>query len=862
MSVAELPIDALGPALAEHVRQQTPCLVLTAPTGSGKSTRVPAMLLDQGAAGEQGQILVLQPRRLAARMLARRVASERGGSCGGETGYQVRFDNRTGPETRLIYVTEGILLRRLQADPDLGSVGVLVFDEFHERHLDADLGLALARQLQLTRRPDLRIVVMSATLDAEPVAAWLDDAPILRSEGRQFPVDVRYAGAALSSQAAPIWDRAATACADLAAGGLSGDILVFMPGGREIRRTLDALAVQRALRGWDCLPLYGDLPPEAQDAAVAGGGGRRRVIVATNVAETSLTIPGVAAVVDSGLVRQARFDPQRGINTLLTERISRASADQRAGRAGRLGPGLAVRLWNEAEHRPLPVQTDPEIHRMDLAEVLLGLGALGLPNLGADLAWFEAPDADAWERARQCLADLGAIRPDGSLTALGERMAAFPQHPRYARLFLEASDRHCLPLACLIAGIMQGRGLLLPRPDKATERRREEAFPEIDAGRSDLLVALDAWVVAREHRFQRKDCDAYGIHGQAAREAGRAADQFAGIARELDLPGAGESLDSALACRSELAEPLQRSLLAAFIDHLARRDRWGTLTCALIHGRRARLAPDSVVRQADLVVAADVQERAGPDGVKIQLGAVTAVEPAWLQAIDPEGLQTATGVVWDAKTRSVVAREERRFRDLVLEAKDRPAEPGGETARLLAEAVQRDGLVLKRWDAGVEAWIDRVNFVAETCPAAGISPIDEAGRQLLLETLCADAIRYKDIKDKPVWPVLEDWLGPGQAPLLDHLAPESLVLPGRKRPFRIRYGGDRGPTLQATVQDLYDVPADRLRIADGAVPLTIEILAPNRRPIQITQDLAGFWANSYPQVKKDLKGRYPKHEWR
>src|SRR5580693_7199935 len=413
-------------------------LILSAPTGSGKSTQVPQMLLKHGLLGD-GQVVVLQPRRLAARLLAARVAQELGVKLGEEVGYQIRFENCTSAKTKIRFVTEGVLLRQMIEDPKLNGVSVLIFDEFHERHLYGDITLARALDLQEQSRPNLYLVVMSATLNADELENYLSESrnstpancSVLSSEGRQFSVDIRYAAQPSYNDKRPVWEQAAEAFSYYVNSGGEGDVLVFMPGGFEISQTIEAIRNESASKGFILLPLHGELEPKLQDAAVARYD-KRKVVVATNVAETSLTIDGVRLVIDSGLARIARYDANRGINTLLIERISQSSADQRAGRAGRTAPGICMRLWSREEHSHRPPQELPEIKRLDLAEVVLTLKAAGVENLRA-FRWLEKPDEIALTHAEELLHDLGALGKGGAITPIGRKMLAFPLHPRYSR---------------------------------------------------------------------------------------------------------------------------------------------------------------------------------------------------------------------------------------------------------------------------------------------------------------------------------------------------------------------------------------------------------------------------------------------
>ncbi len=839
-----LPIDALQTDLVAacgRVRR----LVLRAPTGSGKSTRIPQMLLDLNLV--QGQIVVLQPRRIAARLLAARIAQERGVRLGGEVGYQIRFERVESAQTRIKFVTEALLLRQMASDPELKGVGAVVFDEFHERNLHSDVALALARRLQETHRPDLLIMAMSATLDTEGVAKWLGSAETLAADGRAYPVQVEYTHLPRNSTR-PIWDAAAEQVRRVLSEEAEGDILVFMPGSYEIMRTIGAVRNLPESGGVDILPLYGELPPEEQDRAVKPSPGRK-VIVATNVAETSLTIPGVRAVVDAGLARIARFDPHRGIDTLLVEPVSQASAEQRAGRAGRTGPGRCIRLWSQTDHEARPLREVPEIKRVDLSETILLLLSSGWGE-AATFPWYEKPDDKALQRALTVLADLGAVDAQGQLTPLGRRMSVFPAHPRYARMLLAAGDLDCVYEVCRIAGLAQGRDILFRKVDDRTENARDSVEQEDG---SDFFPRLALLQRAVEMKFDADACDRFGVHGQAARQADQAARQFLRLAEGQGLPVSDRIADPA---------SVRRCLLLGFSDRLAVRLDAGTLRCALVHGRTGELRRESSIRNAKLLVAAEVDEIQARGGVTTYLSLATAIEEAWLQELFPAEFSTVNQVRYDASQRRVVTRVERRFRDLVLEAKERDDAPSDAASRLLAEEVAAGRLELEKWDAPVDAWIRRVNFLAKHCPELGIPPFDEAARRMVIEEVCAGAVAYREIRDRPVFGVVRGWLTHEQAMALESYCPEKIVLPRKKHPARIEYTEDGQAEVEATVQELYDFPGSKLRVCLGKVPLVVCIQSPARRTQQRTTDLDAFWKGSYEGVKKELRGRYPKHEWR
>ena len=839
-----LPIDGLQADLVAacgRVRR----LVLRAPTGSGKSTRIPQMLLDLNLV--QGQIVVLQPRRIAARLLAARIAQERGVRLGGEVGYQIRFERVESAQTRIKFVTEALLLRQMASDPELKGVGAVVFDEFHERNLHSDVALALARRLQETHRPDLLIMAMSATLDTEGVAKWLGSAETLAADGRAYPVQVEYTHLPRNSTR-PIWDAAAEQVRRVLSEEAEGDILVFMPGSYEIMRTIGAVRNLPESGGVDILPLYGELPPEEQDRAVKPSPGRK-VIVATNVAETSLTIPGVRAVVDAGLARIARFDPHRGIDTLLVEPVSQASAEQRAGRAGRTGPGRCIRLWSQTDHEARPLREVPEIKRVDLSETILLLLSSGWGE-AATFPWYEKPDDKALQRALTVLADLGAVDAQGKLTNLGRRMSVFPAHPRYARMLLAAGDLDCVYEVCRIAGLAQGRDILFRKVDDRTENARDSVEQEDG---SDFFPRLALLQRAVEMKFDADACDRFGVHGQAARQADQAARQFLRLAEGQGLPVSDRIADPAAVCRC---------LLLGFTDRLAVRLDAGTLRCALVHGRTGELRRESSIRNAKLLVAAEVDEIQARGGVTTYLSLATAIEEAWLQELFPAEFSTVNQVRYDGSQRRVVTRVERRFRDLVLEAKERDDAPSDAASRLLAEEVAAGRLELEKWDAPVDAWIRRVNFLSKHCPELGIPPFDEAARRMVIEEVCAGAVAYRDIRDRPVFGVVRGWLSHEQAMALESYCPEKIILPRKKHPARIEYTEDGQAEVEATVQELYDFPGSKLRVCLGKVPMVVCIQSPARRTQQRTTDLDAFWKGSYEGVKKELRGRYPKHEWR
>ena len=847
MPTLDLPILEIEQRL-RHTLASQKRLVLTAPTGSGKSTQVPQMLLDGGLLGA-GQVTVLQPRRLATRMLASWVAQARGVKLGGEVGYRMRLDNVASATTRICYVTEGVLLRQMLADSKLPGINAIIFDEFHERHLYGDITLARALQIQQSARPDLIVIVMSATLDVAAVENYLQPCAVLVAEGRTYPVDIEYLPQ--PAAAAQVWDLAVRETQRLVREDSAGDVLIFMPGAYEISRTVQA-ARDKLGPQFVVFPLHGELPPKDQDAAVARYE-RRKVVVATNVAETSLTIDGVRLVVDSGLARIPRFDPYRGINTLLVEKISRAAADQRAGRAGRTAPGRCLRLWTAHEHAARPFQELAEVKRLDLSEVILTLKASGVVDV-KKFRWLEAPESRALDRAETLLADLGAIDgATGAITDLGRRMLAFPAHPRYARMLLAAQEFGCVRPVALIAALTQGRDLLLRQPGKPTDDGRSEIFA--DESRSDFFVLMHAWRYAEDNGFHPERCRCMGIHAQAARQVRPLFEQFLRIAGEEGLDISEKPIDNAA---------VQRCILLGFSDQLARRLDEKSLRCDLVHGRRGVLARESVVRDAPLFVVSEVHEVESSGGrernLNVRLNLATAVKEEWLRQSFPRDFQESRTVTYDPALRRVVARVERRFRDLLVEEIVGDLPPLDEAAAILTREVSAGRCVLENWNDAVEQWILRVNRLREWMPELELPAIDAADRTAIIEHICHGAFSYGQIKDRPVLPVVKSWLSHEQQRWIDEFAPERILLP-RGRHAKVIYSTDGPPTISARIQDLYDIK-DGIWIANRRVPVRIQVLAPSNRPVQVTENLSLFWRETYPQLKQQLQRRYPRHEWR
>ncbi|HEX4610851.1 MAG TPA: ATP-dependent helicase HrpB [Urbifossiella sp.] len=815
-----LPIDTALPTLLAAVRASR-AAVLRAPTGAGKTTRVPPALVEAGLVGA-GAVLMLEPRRVAARAAARRMAAEHGSALGDVFGYQVRFDRKAGPNTRVLVVTPGVLLRRLHDDPFLDGVGAVVFDEFHERGLDADLALGMVKLVREAVRPDLIAVVMSATIDPGTVAAYLGGAPVVDSPGRSFPVDILYRPRRADTPP-PV---AAAAAVREALALTDGDVLAFLPGLREIRQTADELA-DLADR-LELLPLHGDLPPEQQDRALQRLD-RRKVVLATNVAETSVTVEGVTAVVDTGLARQLEFEPAVGMDRLRLVPISRASADQRAGRAGRTRPGLCLRLWDEPGHRARPEQTEPEIRRVDVCGAVLQLLALGEANVSS-FPWLDRPRPEAIDQAERLLDQLGLVR-GGALTEVGKAAARLPVHPRLGRLLVEGRRLGQPRRAALAAALLAERDPFM-RPAGPPTR----TAPPTVSDMLDRVEALEAF-----ERTKRLDTPLGLLHRGGAFGVLDARDQ---LARLLDRePGPATDPD----------EAVLRALFAAYPDRLARRREPGSSRAVTVGGRGVKLAPTSGVREPDLFVCADV-DAAGADAfVRLASG----VARDWLPA---DRITSRIEVTFDEQAERLAARKRTRFDDLVLDETHAHIADEADAARVLAAAA-RDRLekVLPDPESEAGRFRTRVRCLRGWLPGLSLPAYEAADLGELLEHLARGRRSLGELRAGPWLDLMRGQLSYDQQRALDREAPDHLEVPSGSH-IRLEYEEGRPPVLAVRIQELFGL-AETPRVGGGRVKVLLHLLAPNHRPQQVTDDLASFWKNGYPVVRKELRGRYPKHSW-
>lgn len=811
-----LPIEDVLPGLRAALGASTG-VVLQAPPGAGKTTRVPLAVLDEPWLAGQ-RVVMLEPRRLAARAAAHRMSQTLGEGVGETVGYRIRMETRVGPRTRVEVVTEGVLTRMLQSDPALEGTGLVIFDEFHERSLHADLGLALALQSRAVLRDDLRILVMSATLDGGPVAALLGGAPAVTSEGRAHPVETRWLPRRAEGHLEPRVARVALDALERE----GGDLLVFLPGAGEIRRVEESLRAADLPPSVRVMPLYGNLPQPAQDEAIRPSPpGVRKVVLATSIAETSLTIEGVRVVVDSGLSRVPRFSPRTGMTRLETVRVSRASADQRRGRAGRLGPGVCYRLWTEAEEASLAPHGKPEILEADLAPLALELAAWGVAD-PSDLQWLDPPPPASFAQARELLRELGALDEAGAVTAHGRRMAALPLHPRLAHMLLKAKEMGQGATACALAALLSERDVL----------RGAGGPPESDV-RLRLEAAGGGRGAVRGYTVDR---------GAAHRVAAEAKE----LARRLSVaPGRWEGEAAGL-------------LLAfAYPDRIAQRRPGQGGRVLLRNGRGAALPQGDPLLDAPYLVAAELDD-AGRES-RILLAAPVSLEEVELHFGDQVVRETA--VAWDAEAGAVRARRTERLGALVL--REAPLAEVDPEARVdaLVEGLRQEGIAALPWGREATRLRERIAFLRlhdPSLPDVSDTALEEGMREWLGPHL--HGLRRRDeVQRLDLVPVLEGMLAWEQRRRLDEQAPTHVAVPSGSR-IPVDYADPAAPVLAVRLQEVFGW-TDTPRVAGGRVPLTLHLLSPAHRPVQVTRDLASFWRTTYFDVKKDLKGRYPKHYW-
>ena len=838
-----LPIDSVLEQLVASL-QRSSCVVLRAPAGAGKTTRVPPAILES-LSGATGQVVMLEPRRIAARTAARRMAFECGQRVGQLVGYRVRFEESVSRETRILVVTEGLLLRRLQDDPFLEGIDVVIFDEFHERRLDSDLALAMVRRVQQTVRPDLKIVAMSATLDPASIARYLGDCPIVESEGRLHPVRIDYLRHAERRHVS-----------ELAASGVeqvlkqtTGDILVFLPGVGEIMKTRGELEPLARRQNLEVFTLFGDMTAEDQDRVLAPCK-QRKIVLATNVAETSVTIEGVTAVVDTGLARQMQFDADVGLDRLELAAVSKASTDQRAGRAGRTQPGVCLRLWEESAQRRRPDFEVAELHRVDLSSAVLRLYDWGETEIEA-FPWFESPPAASIEHARKLLQLLGAIDHKG-ITPLGRRLVRLPVSPRIARLLVEAQRFSHADRATLMAALLSERDPFL-RAASHGSSPRGAAIRTVSPhqSRSDVLDRLHTVEDFLASGQANSPCGE--INRNAVRTLTQVARQLTSVLRNDSFSPASDSAKSPAAA-IDADEAMLRALVAGFPDRVAKRRDSTSDKGLMVGGRGVRLGPKSAVQKSPLFLCVDL-DGAGSDATVRQASEVLR---EWL----PQSLiRTADELFFHPTQKQVVARRRVIFDDLILEETPASIVDHTAAASVLFEAAanQLDAVMPRDDEEGFASFVTRARCLQQWMPELQLPGFDDSLMRDVLRDLCHGRRSFSELRSAPWLSALQSRLDYVFVQTIEREAPERIGVPSGSR-IRLIYEAGRPPVLPVRIQEVFGLKQTP-RVAGGRVPVLLHLLAPNMRPQQVTDDLASFWANTYADVRKELKRRYPKHSW-
>ena len=817
----QLPVDEVLPLLRRALATNKSA-VLQAPPGAGKTTHAPLSLLNEAwLAGRT--ILLLEPRRLAARAACQRMAHLLGEKPGETVGYRIRFDSRISNRTRIEVLTEGILTRRIQSDPELKDVGLVIFDEFHERHLHADLAMALCLDSQKIVREDLKILVMSATLDGASVSKLLGNVPVITSAGRLHPVAVRYL---TREPAGPlpqlVCDTVMTALENDA-----GDVLVFLAGAWEIRRTQELLTAKVASHA-DICPLYGDLPWELQERAIQPAPGRRKIVLATPIAETSLTIEGIRIVVDSGYVRVPQFNLQSGLSRLTTMRLSRASSEQRAGRAGRLSPGICYRLWSETTQHGLIPHLPPEIRSTDLSSLALELAAWGVREPGA-LAWLDPPPDAAFTQARVLLTELEALDADGLITQTGNAMVSLPLHPRLSHMLFKAKDLGLVALACDIAALLSEREIL------SGESRRS----------ADFIQRLESLWAFRAHG--RQGAQSHHADVNACARVNQVAMQFRRI---MSCP---ESVKTADISQVGLL------LALAYPDRVALARTPGDSRYLLASGRGAQLPEAEIRLRQPCLVAASLD--AGETEGMIYTAAPLAISE--LRRHFAAHIQNKESVRWDPQQQAVTSRHEQCFGALVLDSKPITETSVSDVREAMIEGIRRMGIAGLPWTREARDWQARVLSMRHWLPEENWPDVSDTALFATLDDWLGPYLdgmtRREHLSRLDLHAILINLLGWELARRLEAEAPTHLTVPSGSR-MRLEYIPGESPVLKVKLQEMFGL-AETPRVAQGKIPVTLSLLSPARRPIQVTQDLRGFWERTYPEVKKELKGRYPKHPW-
>ena len=840
--ISDLPIfkgfNEIKSALKESVN-----LTLKSPTGSGKSIGLPLLLLKENLI--KGQILVVQPRRIAARFLAQRVAQITGTPIGDIIGYQVRFEDKTSNNTKIIYLTDGLLLRKILGDRLLSRVGLVIFDEFHERTIQMDAALALLRKTQETQRPSMRLIITSATLEIGNINKYLGNCKSVQLSAREYPVEIEYKSL---QRGEIIWKRIASEIKKCVT-NYDGDLLIFAPGVYEITKIINEINSSSWSKGLLVKSLYGDLRISEQELALKSSS-KRKIIVSTNIAETSLTVEGVRIVIDTGVAKKSSYDPIRGVNVLLPQPISKSAADQRSGRAGRTSSGYCLRLWGEKEHKSRDEMERPAINRLDLSEIYLNLSSLGEDP--ALMNWLTRPPENSLARAKKSLISLGALTAKSQISEKGLEMSRFPLNPRLGKALIMSKEMGCLPALALSLALIEDRSPIIHKEfnSELVETFLSTFNLEDELGlASDLRILLGAWAYAKNEDFSVDRCKYIGIHANRCREAERLALRFCKIAGlkefSFQFPKIGD---------------LSVVMLTAFPNHLARLKNRGTLLYESIEGYNMYVGKYSEVQSADWVIALNLIEKPLKGKIGLEMQCVTEVKEEIIKKVLNAEIEKREEVVLHPLTRMVIKRNYNQLGAIKFDIKEYESPSKEDMQKAYSEELRCGNLNLKKWDVQVERFIERVSYMTKNYPDYGITEFNDTSKSILYDEICKDASSWKEIRNREVLPTLKNLYTEEEVNLLNNAVPSVITVGNGKRTYRVNYA-DSAPFIRIKLQDLYEVNTHP-KVVFGNQLVKLEILAPNGRCVQVTENINEFWDGSYPEIKKELAGRYPKHEWR